>query len=566
MSKKADGGVNDEAGPSRLRIARALIIVAVGALTVAFFFRYQISNGFSLLLSDRFDGFLELSILEHWYNVLQGKSYWNQTNYFYPVPGALGYNDGYFIYGLIYSVFRTGTIDPFLSGELVTITIRAIGFPAFYFACRVIFRLDWKWALLGAILFTISANSFIRANHQQLLGVSFVPLLALLLYGSIVSLGARSNVPLLAYGSAFILLLGSCLMTFFYMSWYFIFFCLATFTAWCAFAGRESVARLGTALRRHIAPLAVLAGLAVLANLPFLSLYLPKAAETGIHSYAEAFSFTPSLLDVVHLNLLFDDLQDTIYAWFRPDLPSYSELSTGFSPALLVLFVCAVLFVCRKSDLNGADRTRFLRALAVATVATWAISLHFGRVSAWYAVYNLVPGAKAARVVARYQIFLTAPVIALAMVWLAAYAKRLGASVKIVSVPILAAIAVGLMAEEISLAGLALDRPHELARLESVPSPPPTCKAFFVSAARPEQYQSPLIDGIYSHNADAMLIAEVKNLPTMNGFSTFVPPDWNLADPDSVSYPDRVRAYASKYGLHNLCALNLKTMSWSASP
>jgi hypothetical protein len=180
---------------------------------------------------------------------------------------------------------------------------------------------------------------------------------------------------------------------------------------------------------------------------------------------------------------------------------------------------------------------------------------------AWYAVYSLVPGAKAICAVGRYQIFLAAPVIGLAIAHLAERAKKVMAPVLIVG-------CVLLIVEESNLPVLALNRPREISRLGEISAPPAGCEAFFVSEARPEKYVGylgPAIDGIYSHNVDAMLIAETKMLPTINGFSTFVPPGWDLTDPDNSSYSERVLKYAALHGVRKLCALNLRTMSWTAA-
>lgn len=542
-------------------IGRNIIVSAVGVVSVVIFFRYQISNGFTFLLSDRYDGIIEVSILEHWYNFYRGKSLWYQTNYFYPVVGTLAYNDGYFIYGLIYSLFRAARIDPFLSGELVSIAVRAIGFPAFYFACRRIIQLDWKWALLGAALFTINGSAFLASNHQQLLSISFAPLLFLLLHRWIRALMEGRNIGVLVWGGASVLLLAAYLMTAFYMAWYCIFFSSAMLIAWFAIGKPQRILRLVALVRQNSANVAFLLGLAVLVNLPFLSLYLPKAIETGMHSYSETLIYSPSLLDVIQFNFLFGHLQEVFNNYFRPGVPIYTERSTGVPPALLFLFTCSVIFIWSRPSSDANDQTIIRRTLVISTLATWAASLHFGSLSAWYLVYNFVPGAKALRVVARYQLFVATPVIAIAMIYLAAQEKRINAF-------LLAIVCTFLLVEEISFRtnGIALDRPHELARLSNVPSPPTECKAFFISAARPEKYlYSPTEDGIYSHNADAMLIAEIKNLPTVNGVSTFLPPGWNMTNPNDTSYTERVQAYAARYGVRNLCNLNLKTMIWTKS-
>jgi hypothetical protein len=117
-------------------LARAIAATLCGALCLTFFFRGQLGDGFTLLLGDRHDGVIALSILEHWYNVLRGLEPWDRTAYFFPVPATLGYNDGYLLFGLIHAGFRALGADPFLSGELVNIATRAIGFAATLALCR----------------------------------------------------------------------------------------------------------------------------------------------------------------------------------------------------------------------------------------------------------------------------------------------------------------------------------------------------------------------------------------------------------------------------------------------
>ena len=127
-------------------------------LSMGVFFREQICSGFANIIGDRYDGFIETSIQEHWYNVLKGWSSPFYTEYFYPYRNTLGYNDGYFLYGLVYSAIRWCGFDPFISGEIVNIVVRGSGFVGFYAAGRIIFSLSPRWAAFGAALFTISNN------------------------------------------------------------------------------------------------------------------------------------------------------------------------------------------------------------------------------------------------------------------------------------------------------------------------------------------------------------------------------------------------------------------------
>src|SRR5215212_6266644 len=177
-ASRASAGALAAANSSSLR---GVVLALACAACVAVFFRNQIANGFTLLFGDRHDAVIALSIMEHWRNVLVGVTEWSRTAYFHPVPGTLGYNDGYFLFGLVYAAFRGGGADPFLSGELTNMVVRAVGFLAMHAACRRVLGLSFGWSLLGAALFTLSNNLFIRASHAQLFSVGFLPVLAVLL-------------------------------------------------------------------------------------------------------------------------------------------------------------------------------------------------------------------------------------------------------------------------------------------------------------------------------------------------------------------------------------------------
>ena len=366
------------------------MLVLVCALCVGVFFRNQIANGFSLLLGDRHDAVIALSIMEHWRNVLAGAAEWSRTAYFHPVPGTLGYNDGYLLFGLVYAAFRGGGADPFLGGELTNMAMRAVGFLSMHAACRRVLGLSFGWSLLGAALFALSNNLFIRASHAQLFSIGFLPALAVLLHGAGSALFAGRRGALLGWGAAFVLLFAALLMTGFYMAWYFAFLSGATLLAWLLVAGDGQRRALMVAFRGAAWPLALLVALALVANAPFLMLYLPKAAETGMHSWETALQHAPTPLDVLHVgeaNLLFGWLVTLLNGVFRPDFPSWSERMTGLTPVLLLVFGASVLWLWRGAS-GGMKPVRraWLRALALASLATWVLCLRFGDATGWWLV------------------------------------------------------------------------------------------------------------------------------------------------------------------------------------
>ncbi|MBK1656751.1 hypothetical protein [Paracraurococcus ruber] len=528
-----------------------------GALCLGFFFRFQLGNGFTLLLGDRHDGVIALSILEHWWNWLRGLEAWDRTGYFHPVPATLGYNDGYLLFGLIHAGFRAAGLDPFLSGELVNVATRGIGFAATLALGRRLLGLPFGWALLGAALFTISNNLFIRGSHVQLFSVSFVPVLALLGHGALRALLDGRRAALLAWGAGFALWFAAMLLTGFYMAWYSAFLAAALLPCWLLVAGAAARGALWRALRAQWWGLALLLGLAALANLPFLLLYLPKAAETGMHPWPDVLRNAPEWPDLVNVgqeNWLWGWLVRALNDAVRPGFPAWSERMTGLPPLLLAGWVAALAWLARRPALPPAQHA-LLRALGLATLLTWALTVQVGGATLWSLVYQYVPGAKAPRVVARYQIFLTLAVIVLAMAFLAS--RRWPR-------PVLLALAGLLLLEQgNSYAPLFLDRPLEAGRLAAVPPPPAGCRAFWVSAARTESRFGEAVADPYNHNTEAMLVAALRHIPTINGISTFNPPHWPGGIPEDPGYPAAVAAYARAWGVTGLCALDLRRFAWT---
>lgn len=544
--------------PTRRPAAEAAAVVLAMLLCLAVFFRSQLADGFTLLLGDRHDAVIQLSILEHWRNVLRGTAEWSRTAYFHPVPGTLGYNDGYLLFGLPYALWRALGADPFLAGEFTNMTLRALGFLGAHLAAKRILGLAWPWALLAAALFTLANNLAIRGSHAQLFMVSLAPWLAVAGHGVLAALLARRRGALLLWGAGFALGFAAWLMSGFYMAFYAVLFSAALLPCWLLVAGRERRGVVLAALRAGWAPVLAIGALAVAANLPFLLLYLPKAAETGMHGWPMVAQHLPAPLDIIHVgerNLVWGWLVQALNAAFRPDMPFWSERMTGFPLLLLALFLAASVWAFR----GGArvDPSGIRRALVLATLLTWALTLRFGEQSLWWWVYQGFPGARAARVVARYQVFLALPVTLLAVAGLAALARRWPR-------PLLAGVVALLLAEQVNLyAPTFLDRPLEAGRLAAVPPPPAACRAFYVTAARTESRFGEEVDNVYNHNTEAMLVAAVIGLPTINGISTFNPPGWPDGLPGQPGYEAAVRAWAATHGLTGLCGLDLRRFAWS---
>jgi hypothetical protein len=532
--------------------------VSIGLILALYvFFRAQLQNNFSLLFGEKFDGTIEVSLLEHWYNFFRGQSAWSVANFFYPYKDSLGYNDGYLIYGSFYAIFRFAGINPFISSELVNVSVKAIGFVFFFLILRSAFSARILVCILGATLFVISNNSFVEAYHVQLLSVSFAPVMAFLIFRSYGACRDYRRLGAVSWSAGAALFYAAWVMTAFYMAWFFTFFSAVTILIYIMLRPK-SVSDLWAARRRFMPPGAVGAAVLAVGLIPFALVYIPIARETGMHPISEAFTYSPSILDLVNVgpgNMLWGKLHVWLDKAVRPAMDTGGERQTGLPPFVIILFAWATAWLWRAPSAKGAV---LARSIATATAITWLMSLHFGHFTAWRWVYAHVPGARAVRVIERYQIFLVVPVLAIVMAWLDARSSTLG------RIP-LVCIAALLIAEEInSIPPVGQSPAIQMAFLRSLPAAPPACRVFATMNRRLVPSEAPPeTEAKYAHNVDAMLIAEYINLPTINGIGSFVPPDWKFDDSKASDYLSRVQTYAEKHQIQGLCLLDVANRTWT---
>jgi hypothetical protein len=126
-----------------------------------------------------------------------------------------------------------------------------------------------------------------------------------------------------------------------------------------------------------------------------------------------------------------------------------------------------------------------------------------------------------------------------------------------ITVGVLAGI---LLLEEINtLPTAALEVPLHSAFFDKVGRVPSACRVFFAENARP----GPDVEGLYRHNVDAMLIAELTGVPTVNGMATFTPPDWSLNQPQNPDYLLRVRQWLASHDIRQgVCGLDAQAGEW----
>ena len=84
----------------------------------------------------------------------------------------------------------------------------------------------------------------------------------------------------------------------------------------------------------------------------------------------------------------------------------------------------------------------------------------------------------------------------------------------------------------------------------------PGCRSFFMRGASAD-YMGRADDMWGLYNIDAMFIASMTGIPTLNGYSAWQPPHWGLARPQEPTYLAAVDDWIRLHNLQQVCALDI---------
>lgn len=513
------------------------------------------STGFNLTTGDGYDGVIENVIATHWYWVLRGARFWNETGYFYPVSNTLGYNDSYFLYGIISAIFRLIIDNQFIAVELAHITIRGIGYWSFYRLSRYL-NISRGASICGALVFSIFHNTT-NTGHAQLLLVGVSPLFA---YLTIKALSNIKQQKFYKYALLSSLVYGAMALTGFYITYFttlftittIIFFSILNRGAWKHVFSKELAIKIAAWL------VFILVGI-----LPFLYVYLPKLKETGGHPITEISKHLPKLQDLVNIS-------DNTFVW-GSNLSSFfskagvpfgsGELKMGFSLIFFLLFIVASIFLFSSKKFKIEKYKPFWHAIIFSTMFWLFAIVNYSNWSLWAYIYSYIPGGKGLRVVSRIYIFMALPTTLIIFKFL----DFLWSNYTDVKKKVFMALIVFLIIlEQINTSPfVALDVNEQISFLKDLPPPPADCKSFYANNPSGFKFGDPDIDSFYRVNVRSMLVSSFFNLPTITGIASFAPPEWDFAYEPSKTFDDRVMNYVHKKNiLDNLCVLDIKNRVW----
>jgi hypothetical protein len=541
------------------------ITVALFAAGFALVFRRWLFSGFDAAFGDDEDGYLALALVEHWRHVFAGVVHWTDPIFFFPQHGALGYTDAFFLFGVVHAPLRLAGVDPFTALMLVMAGTSAIGFFGFRRLAVRHFEIPPACAAVGAFLFAFANMDAVKLIHIQAYGAMLLPSIS-----SLILSGWNGKRRGAVFGGAAGLLYAALFLTAFQTAWFFGFLLLLLALLHPVACGprqsRELVRQMMTSRR----PMIVTAALAFAAGIvPFLILYVPVILAGHSRDFAEVASNMPEWSDLANVtpeNAIWGRTLERFGIAGQADDPVW-EAELGFTPTVLVVFIVGLAILAAQMRAppyplpsaappspagKGRERTadRLLLMLGAAVVILWLLQMDYFGTRPWRAVWAAVPGAKAIRYTFRSQL--------VANLFVALVVARVLAAIVRARVWTWLLCAV-LIVEQINLAWPAvMSRRAAVAWIDAVPPPPQGCRIFYVMPhARPSGRTGP------QHQDDAMLLAEIRGIPTVNGYSSWFPGGWALDEPASPDYAGAVRGWADRNGIADgLCGLEPRTGTW----
>lgn len=526
----------------------------------------QITNSFTYLLGDisGYDNTIHSSILEHWFNFFQGNSSWAQVGYFYPYERTIAQTDGYFLTGLIYLPFRILGLDPYLATEFVGITLKVIGFFGVLLISQKVFSFNLNYSLVIATLFCLNNAMTAHGYRIQLATVAFVPWLFYLHFETIKAFFNCQKMRFFSLGSLSMVFIGLWCITCFYMSWFYTLYALI-FLLILFLITKTSLISILRQAKIMLLPLTGVVTIGLVSLSPFVYAFYPKSLESGTRKY-ENISFatlTPeNLFQLGDSNLFYSPIYTRILQFLSPNYirDTWEYYNMGISIFIFIMALGSLFYFKKSAETNN----KLIFALFISTVISFILILRIRDLSIWELVFYSIPGAKALGVVSTFMLILSLPLYIGAIFFISKVNLN-----KLLVIPVV----LFLFLSEYNSPLLKLDRQTQIKMNLVVEKPLPNCESFYVTGwENQEKFYGfwEWVNNQYGHNTSAMMIAQIVNLPTLNGMASFIPKDYNLVgpngtafSPNSDEYKTRINAHIKRFELQGVCELNLNTKKWS---
>lgn len=437
----------------------------------------------------RFVGYL----LEHGYRWLRGDAALLDMPFFFPVRGVGAWSELLLPLQALYAPWRLLGLAPERAAQLWLLCVMSLNAWAAWRLLRGVVGATPFAAAVGTFLICFGSPRLAQLNHQHLVGVFFALLAVEGAARWLTPSTARPGPWLVLATSGAALQVAAGLYTGFFLA---LAFALALAVLVALRPGRDVL--LG-ALRRSRGWLAVAALAPLPVLVPLLRVYL---AAGGAHDFGTVRGYTPELHSWLHVGG-----EHWLYGWTSglslfQRLPSEGEHRLGVG---LVTPGLAVVALWR------GRAALPVRVVGVTALALFLLALKWRwGFTPWQLVYDVVPGAKGLRVVARVGVFMLVP-LGVAVAWALDGVKRRAVAL---------ALGALVIAEQLRTP------PHfdpassraAVARL----TVPTGCAAFFWDAPGTAEWPFEYVQ------LDAMWAALARGVPTVNGYTGREPEGWRV--------------------------------------
>lgn len=485
-----------------------VVLLAGWAVGMWLAFNPTFASGFAHVQGDWGDPRLNNYILEHGYRWLLGlpghRSLWSPP-VFYPARNTAAYSDILLGIAPLYWVWRVVGFAPDTAYQLWVMTLASVNYAVAVVCGRRLLRVGWTAAAFGAFVFAFGSSRIAQMNHAQLIG-QFYMLTACYALVRIFELptDAQARVRADACRPWWIAITGTSLVLQFWAGYYlgwFLAFAVALGVGWSVVLPARR-RRLRTVLRESHVAIGLTALGSELALIPLALPYLRAAGNVGLRTYENVMMYLPRVWSWIYLGR-----ESWQYGWMYNfaaihDTPEGHEHRLGVGLLTTVIAVVG-LWLARRRPI-----VQLLCAVAITIVLLTTIWPN--GMSAWILVYHVVPGAAAIRGVSRIALVLLIP----AAVGVALFTERLHGQPLVL---FLLAIA---MAGEPRQQLRWYDKAEGRRRVAVIDAAIPSgCAAFLYTP--PTGREDP-----WWYQTDAMWASMVSGVPTLNGYSGNVPPEW----------------------------------------
>ncbi|MCM1480598.1 MAG: hypothetical protein NC085_12915, partial [Muribaculaceae bacterium] len=294
---------------------------------------------------------------------------------------------------------------------------------------------------------------------------------------------------------------------------------------------------------------------------PFFKIYLPALKYTGAVTTGEFTYYLPELIDFINVsedNLVLGKVIGKLELSHRGLSP---EQDIGISIITLILFfVC--LAVSRKRNKESDKISNipvYACGISVAVGMLFALKLNSGGISLWFIIYKVLPGAASLRAIARFVAFLVLPMTIFISVCLGREKLDNKTEKKAVfsqaAVVVLSAL---IFISDMRTTGVSAswNSDERLEVMSQIAEIPADAECFYVIDT------SGNINEEHVNQLNALEISILNNVPSLNGYSGKMPPNWNLWNIYDSAYISNADDWIKRHNLSNVYMYDIGTNIW----